>query len=106
MGLNLQFGRCPLFPPAFHIRSPEDLFRPLPVDGPTLFFQQNISKTGHYTLMWSMAKVMSKIAKGTVSIGDRVDVWKEFLAGRLASEMLMARMMERYIGVGWDTWVI
>lgn len=56
--------------------------------------------------MWSMAKVMRKIAEDTVGVGGSVDLWKEFLDERWANEKLMARMMRRYVGAGWDAWVI
>lgn len=54
---------CPNFPPSFQITSPTDLLRPIPPSaGLTLFFRDTQLKTGHYTLMWSMSKVMRRIA--------------------------------------------
>lgn len=99
MALSPQHGRCPSFPAAFHIRTSDDLL--LPVDGVTLFFRENKMNTGHYTLMWSMAKVMLKIAQSTVG---GLDVWEEFLEEHRASQL--TRMMDKYVGIEWDRRVI
>jgi len=61
---NLLPMTCPNFPQAFDISAASDLFRPIdPNVGVTLFFRDTQLKTGHHTLMWSMSKVMRKIAE-------------------------------------------
>lgn len=101
MVFSRQFGRCPSFPAAFNICTEEDLQRPLSRDPVILFFRDNKLKTGHYTLMWSMAKAMLKLAQ--LPVGTSFETWEGFLKGDRGNEQLN-KLMERHIGAGWEQW--
>ena len=102
MSPNPSYGKCPLFPPAFNVQTPEDLFRPLPTDSDivTLYFRDNKLDTGHYTLMWTMFKVMLKIAQ---SVGTGVcDDLERYSKRERISERELNWMLDKYVGAGWD----
>jgi hypothetical protein len=54
--------------------------------------------------MWSVAKVMLKIAQNAVGEGKELDAWEDFLKSERVNEADLIRMMERHIGFEWDRW--
>lgn len=85
MGFNRKSTKpCPSFPRAFQMYAASDLLRPIQSNaGVTLFFRDTKLETGHYTLMWSMSKVMGRIA-GNLNVDsegeqEALKLWKRHL---------------------------
>lgn len=90
----LNGGKCPSFPSVFNLSSSQDLLRVLPFESLTLFFRRNKMGSGHYTLMWTMAKVMRKMAHGVGGFDGRLVNWDDAGAG----ERELAGDVERWTG--------
>ena len=93
MSSNPLHGRCPCFPAAFNICSPGDLLRCLPAASVTLFFRKTKLNSGHYTLMWTMSKLMLKIAQGRGLL--------ELELEGVERESGLAGLVERYVHGKW-----
>jgi len=83
---------CPNFPSSFQLNDSSDLLRSIDPDiGITLFFLDTQLKTGHYTMMWSMSKVMWKIARniGSEGEGEGLKLWERVLKDRNEGSLRM-----------------